>query len=58
MNPETLIQTASNSYPVGEVNELKKMVAEKDYELSLLRVSNSRSQDRVKVLEEDISRKE
>lgn len=50
-NPETLIQTSTNCNPVGEVNDLKKQISQKDYELSLLRVSNSRNQDKVLSLE-------
>ena len=51
-NPETLLQTNPNNiYPVGEVHQLKHELSEKDYELSLLRVTNSRNQERVQQLE-------
>jgi hypothetical protein len=41
----TLLMGVSSAY------EFKKMLEEKDYELSMLRVANSRTEDRVRYLE-------
>lgn len=43
VNHETLIQTAVSASGIGEITDLRRAIKEKDYELSLLRVSNSRN---------------
>lgn len=42
----------------ADISSLKKVVDEKDYELSLLRVSNTRYEDRIRQLEAEIVKRD
>ena len=39
---------------LGDIDQLRKKIAEKDYELSMLRVSNTHNEDKVRSLENKI----
>jgi hypothetical protein len=43
---------------LGDVEQLRKQIGEKDYELSLLRVSNTHNEDKVKRLEGEIEQRD
>ena len=36
---------------IGDIDQLRKQIADKDYELSMLRVSNTHNEDKVRKLE-------
>lgn len=56
--PNHLVLTNPERQTIGDLESLQKQVADKDYELSLLRVSNTHNEDKVRRLEGQIEEKD
>ena len=52
--PNHLVMCNPERQVTGDIEQLRKQIGEKDYELSMLRVSNSHNEDRTKRLEREL----
>ena len=53
-----LVMNNPERQTIGDIDQLRKQISEKDYELSMLRVSNTHNEDKVRKLENEIEERD